>query len=170
MSISVSALAFACAAAAAADLAWRRIPNALNVGILLFALALRAVDGGIASVGWGLAGAGIGLVLMFPLFAKRWLGAGDVKLAAALGAWVGPVGAAWTVVAGIAAGGVLCLFVLAAGGTALRRQVVGNLAAITVGGEMAGTDTRPARHKVPLAVALAAAALVVFVTRGSFHA
>ncbi len=165
MSIYLGILASACAAAAAADVAWRRVPNALNVGILLIALGLRAFDGGIASVGWGLAGAGIGLALMFPLFVKRWLGAGDVKLAAALGAWVGAMGAVWVVVVGVAVGGVLSAIVLAFGGSALRRQVAGNLAALTMGGTIAGTEARPAGHKVPLAVALAAAALFVFVAR-----
>jgi prepilin peptidase CpaA len=170
MSISLGILASACAAAALADVAWRRVPNALNVGILLVALIMRAADGGIVSVGWGLAGAGIGLALMFPLFVKRWLGAGDVKLAAALGAWVGAMGAVWVVVSGIAVGGVLSAIVLAAGGSTLRRQVASNLAALTVGGSIAGTEARPARHKVPMAVALAAAAIAVFAVRGGFHA
>ena len=65
-------------AAAASDVAWRRIPNALTMAGLCLALGLRALEGGPMLL-QGLAGAGMGLALSFPLFALGGMGGGDVK-------------------------------------------------------------------------------------------
>ncbi len=72
------------------DLRSRRIPNWLTVPGLLIGVA-----GSIALSGWGglkssLLGAGLGLALLLPFVALRSLGAGDWKLAGALGAFTGP--------------------------------------------------------------------------------
>jgi prepilin peptidase CpaA len=68
----------------------RRIPNWLTVPGLLVGVALNAVLGGLSGLKTSLLGAGLGLVLLLPLVALRSLGAGDWKLAGALGAFVGP--------------------------------------------------------------------------------
>lgn len=77
----------ATAVAAYYDARWRRVPNWLVVGFLTAALALHAVAGW-QSLRASLAGLGLGLGLLFPLFVVRGLGAGDVKFVAALGAAV----------------------------------------------------------------------------------
>ena len=73
------------------DLRARRIPNYLTFGsaglALIYALATTGWPGlAIAIGGWAL-----GMALFVPFFLLRGMGAGDVKLLAALGAWVGPV-------------------------------------------------------------------------------
>jgi prepilin peptidase CpaA len=82
--------AFAIAAAACwFDVRTRRIPNWLTMPAAALGLAAGTVSHGgpgIASSGQGLL---IGLALFFPLFVLRGLGAGDVKLMGALGAWLG---------------------------------------------------------------------------------
>jgi prepilin peptidase CpaA len=66
-------------------------------------------------VGWA-----VGFILFLPLFALKGMGAGDVKLLAAIGAWLGPLGALWTGLYGAVVGGVMALvFIL--GGHSLRR-------------------------------------------------
>ena len=70
------------------DVRARRVPNWLTVGGLAVALVLRAAEG---DIGQGVAGAlylGLPFLLLRLLFAG--VGAGDVKLAAALGAALGP--------------------------------------------------------------------------------
>lgn len=67
------------------DARWRRVPNWLAGSFLLAALAWHAVRG---ALGASAAGLLFGLLLLFPLFALRGLGAGDVKFFAALGAAV----------------------------------------------------------------------------------
>lgn len=78
------------AVATTTDLRSRRIPNRLTLPAALAGLVLNATfsggDGVLASAsGWAL-----GCALLLPLFLLRGLGAGDVKLVAALGALKGP--------------------------------------------------------------------------------
>ncbi|MGI8497269.1 MAG: A24 family peptidase [Gemmatimonadaceae bacterium] len=74
------------------DVRARRIPNwvsaSLAVGGLLFSLAEHDVGRGL---GIAFGGMMLGLLLWFPSYVFRLLGAGDVKLFAAAGAWLGPV-------------------------------------------------------------------------------
>jgi prepilin peptidase CpaA len=105
------------------DLASRRVPNVLTFGSALTGLAWHAWVGGVAGAGWSVAGWAVGLAVLMPLYLLRTLGAGDVKLLAAFGAWLGPAGVAWAGLYGTIAGGVLALAVaLATGylGTAYR--------------------------------------------------
>jgi prepilin peptidase CpaA len=58
----------------------------------------------------------VGAAIFFPLFALRGLGAGDVKLVAALGAWIGPGQTLWLAAFSGIAGGVVALGVAIAAG------------------------------------------------------
>jgi prepilin peptidase CpaA len=91
------------------DLKTRRIPNALTFSAAAAALVFHAVQGGWSGAGQAAAGLGVGLVVFLPLFALGGLGGGDVKLLAALGAWVGPAAILWTAVWTGIAGGPLAL-------------------------------------------------------------
>jgi prepilin peptidase CpaA len=74
----------------------RRIPNWLTVPGLLIGVAANGLAGGWGRAGdWpglkaSLLGAGLGLILLLPFVILRSLGAGDWKLAGAVGAFVGP--------------------------------------------------------------------------------
>jgi prepilin peptidase CpaA len=111
-------------AAAINDLVSRRIPNRLLLVGWLLALPLHALSAAPATALLSsLGGAFVGLVLFLPLYLLRATAAGDVKLMATVGAFVGPaaaldiVGLAWFV------GGVLgLLYAIKSGrlGPALR--------------------------------------------------
>jgi prepilin peptidase CpaA len=98
------------------DLRTRRIPNDVTFGSALIALAVATVIGGATGLVWALAGWGLGLLLFFPLFALRGMGAGDVKLLAAFGAWLGPGAIVWVALYSAIAGGVLAIAVALARG------------------------------------------------------
>jgi prepilin peptidase CpaA len=77
-------------AAGGTDWRWRRIPNWLTVPGLVAGIAANAAISGLSGVRTSLLGAGLGLLLLLPFVLLRSLGAGDWKLAGALGAIVGP--------------------------------------------------------------------------------
>jgi len=105
-----------------------KVPNWLNAAIALAGLGAQAVF-----FGWsGLGTAGLGMLTGFGLLIVPWLmhamGAGDVKLLAAVGAWLGP----WlTLVAfclGALIGGAVAVVMILAAGTV--RQSWANLSVI----------------------------------------
>jgi len=97
------------AAACVSDIRARRIPNWLTFSGVCAGLLLNSVLGGVAGAGRSLAGmlAGFGVYLL--LYCLRAMGAGDVKLMAAIGAIVGPAGWFSIFLATSIAGGVLAL-------------------------------------------------------------
>jgi prepilin peptidase CpaA len=107
------------------DIATRRIPNALTFGASVAALVFHLAASGVSGFGLSLAGLVVGLLLFFPIFALGGLGAGDVKLLACIGAWMGPMGAVWTAMYGAMAGAVMALGVVLIRGYA--RQAFANV-------------------------------------------
>jgi prepilin peptidase CpaA len=57
----------------------------------------------------------VGVAVFFVPFALRGLGAGDVKLLGAIGAWIGPAAVVWTALYTGIVGGVLCVVVARCG-------------------------------------------------------
>jgi len=104
----VAALAVA-AVACVTDLRESRIPNTLTFGALLLAVIAHSLLP--QGEGWKFAalGALAGGAVFFPFFALGGMGAGDVKLMAALGGWLGWQPALLIALYGALAGGVLAL-------------------------------------------------------------
>ena len=76
--------------AAAHDSIRHKIPNYISLGIWLVIPLLNAMASGLDGFLDSLYGLLLALALTFPLYAMRWMGAGDVKLMAGVGAFVGP--------------------------------------------------------------------------------
>ena len=89
------------------DLRTRRIPNVLTIGAALAGFAFHALSGGWSGAATSAGGWVLGLALFFPMFALRGMGAGDVKLLGAIGAWLGPGQVLWVAMLTSVAGGVL---------------------------------------------------------------
>lgn len=81
------------AIAASIDLRTRRIPNILSLAILAGGLTWSLIPGTPLAPWQSLAGILAGAALLMLPFAIGALGGGDVKLLAAIGAWLGPLGA-----------------------------------------------------------------------------
>jgi prepilin peptidase CpaA len=113
------------------DLKYKRIPNRLvATGLVLGVLAngLLPEGYGFASKlpgagGWlyAIQGAGVGLLLLLPFYLLRAMGAGDVKLVAMVGAFLGPASVVGTVLFTFLAGGLMSLYML------LRAGMLGRL-------------------------------------------
>jgi prepilin peptidase CpaA len=115
------------ALACATDLRSARIPNGLTFGAMVAGVLFHAVAPGGAGAG-ALLGLLAGLAVFFPFFALRAMGAGDVKLLAALGTWVGWQAVIYVALYGALAGGVLAIIVSLWHGYLVRAlKNVGNL-------------------------------------------
>lgn len=99
------------ATACITDFRSRRIPNVLTFGASVAAVVFGAVTGGWNGLGWSLAGWAVGCAVFLPWFLLGGMGAGDVKLLAALGAWTGPSTAVWMALYAGIAGGVFAVIV-----------------------------------------------------------
>jgi Flp pilus assembly protein protease CpaA len=66
-----------------------KIYNALTIPLLFTGFAFHAVAGGWDGLTGSVAGAGVGFATLFLPFLLGAMGAGDVKLIAAMGAWLG---------------------------------------------------------------------------------
>lgn len=114
-------LALAMVIAVEADTRERRIPNLLVLLLLAAGVALNGLGpangrGGLFNGFPGALGAGTaalgalaGLALFLPLYGLRAMGAGDVKLMAALGSFTGPMEAVNLALSILAVGGVLAV-------------------------------------------------------------
>jgi len=91
------------------DLRNRRIPNWLVLPFLLAGLVVSTWMHGWRGLGQSFCGLGLGLLIYGFLFFMGGMGAGDVKLAAAIGAWIGPNQLFIALVATAMAGGIMVL-------------------------------------------------------------
>lgn len=91
------------------DVRTHRIPNFLVALTLLAGVAAQAALHGLPGMGLALAGAGVGLAAFLPMYLGGAMGAGDVKLMAALGALLGPQTAVYAVLLALVAGSALAL-------------------------------------------------------------
>ena len=132
------------ALAAWSDWSTRRIPNFLVLVAVLMGLSVNALWPATPGAGLvsALAGAGCGLTLMLPLYLLRAMGAGDVKLMAMAGAFLGFPMILHAVLATFMAGGVLAL------AYGVRKGVVRRMLA-NMGGVLQGAALSVVAHERP---------------------
>lgn len=159
------------AIAAASDVRSRRIPNWLVASGLVAALLAQCLTQGFTAgaLAW-LGGAAVGMGLCIGIYLLGGMGAGDVKLMGAIGAFMGPFGAFHVAFVSFLAGGVLALAMVL-----LRRDAQRSFAGVSTlllslpfvsSGGKAGLSPeqggkRSGTLQLPYAVAFAAGTLLV---------
>ncbi|MBI4365008.1 MAG: prepilin peptidase, partial [Candidatus Latescibacteria bacterium] len=153
-----------CCTAAYWDLRHRRIPNAITFPAVVIALCLHGAIHSGQGLLLSLAGAVVASALLLPGYAMGFTGAGDVKLLAAVGAFVALPAALFVGLLSLALGGVLSLIV------SLRRRGFGDLMVRTLGlgrwllARSTGAPLTPPSRSgrgIPLGVAIALATVAV---------
>lgn len=115
------------ALAASSDVARRKIPNWLTVGIALTGLASHLIVGGTSAAASGLLTGALVLALAFPFWMKRLIGGGDVKLAAGAGIWIGLSRCPRYLLASAVAGGMIALACYALSTSEARTSIRANM-------------------------------------------
>jgi prepilin peptidase CpaA len=152
------------------DLRSRRIPNWLVLPFLLAGFAVSVGHDGWHGAAQSAAGFGLGVLTFGVLFFMGGMGAGDVKLWAAIGAWVGPSQLMVALVVTGLAGGLMAV------AWAAYRGFLGNLftgsADLIMGVKERGLRpheqlvlSNPLARKMPYAPAIAIGTLVSFFAR-----
>ena len=151
------------------DLRSRRIPNWLTVPALLVGIALNTVLARWAGLKSSLLGALLGLALLLPFVLLRSLGAGDWKLAGALGAFTGPAALIDLLLGSVFVAGLMAVALIIYKGRV--RQTLRNIGHILVSlvtfrlpGARVSLDN-PDALKVPYGVALALTVVIYAAAR-----
>ena len=141
------------------DLRWRRIPNWLTVPALLIGVIANTVLSGLSGLKASLLGVALGLALLLPFVLLRSLGAGDWKLAGALGAFTGPGLLLDLLLASVLVAGVMAVvLVIYKGRTRQTVRNIGHILVSLVTFRLPGTRVsldNPESLKIPYGVALA---------------
>lgn len=99
------------------DVRYRRIPNAFVLATLAAGVAINGIFSGLPGIAESLAGCALGFGLMFMLHVFGAMGAGDVKLFAAIGAVTGVQLVLPTFIVVVLTGGLLALVSVIRAGT-----------------------------------------------------
>jgi prepilin peptidase CpaA len=95
-----------------------KVPNWLTFHLAAGGLAYAAWTAGSGGLLWAIQGLAVGLVVLLPLYAIGGMGAGDVKLMAGVGAWMGPQITLNAFVASAIVGALIALVMIARSGKA----------------------------------------------------
>lgn len=110
------------------DYAERRVPNWLNLALLLAGFAVQTACFGATGAWTALLGMLVGFGLLIIPWMMHGMGAGDVKLMAAIGAWLGPMLTFYSFAVGAVVGGIAAVVMILS--TGRLRMASANLAVI----------------------------------------
>jgi len=145
------------------DVRYRRIPNAFVLAALAGGLALNGIFGGMAGVAASLGGCGLAFILMFILHIFGAMGAGDVKLFAAIGAVTGAQLVVPTFLVVVLTGGLLALVSIIRAGTVVTtlHRVLQILVGLLPGWQMPKFAVPADRtHTIPYGVAITMGSII----------
>jgi len=157
------------ALATRADVRTRKVPNVLTGPAFLLGLAVHLALGGVPAAGNALLGGVVAGLVLLPGWFMGFMGAGDVKLMAAVGAWFGYPDGLLAAVAALIAGGVIAVIVALQQGVlrqALKNALVLGLSLVTRRAGAGPLVPATTGKRFPFAPAVLVGALFVLLKRG----
>lgn len=150
-------------AAVITDLRSRRIPNLLTLPFLLVGFISSAATHGWVGMGESFLGVLLAVAVLGIVCFLGGMGMGDLKLCAAIGAWIGPSQLLVALVITAISGGLMALGWAVAGG--YLREALDGTAGLVFGKRKGLTLANPAARKMPYAPAIALGTLLSFLGR-----
>lgn len=153
------ALLFLLVVATYKDVRHQRIPNWLTLYALVAGLLMNYLLLSNAGLYSALKGAGLGLVVMLPLYLVGGMGAGDVKLMAAVGSFTGPTIVLWAACCSLIVGACIAVFIVLRNGELVnfyRRYIVMISARTLIPAE----EGSIAKRRFPYALSIATGTLI----------
>lgn len=165
--VMTGAVLIVLALAAREDLLRQRIPNSLNAVALVLGVGTASMAGGWSGLADSIGGALVGCAVLMPFYMLHGMGAGDVKLMAAAGAFLGPGGALFSAAAALVAGLFLAVLIV---GWRLVEPMPRFEATQASGGAEVGRSavvSRVRKERFPYAVAIGTGVVVNLWRQGS---
>jgi len=145
-----------------------RIPNALILAGLILGLGLASLGSGLSGCVYAAAGALVGCTALIPFYLLRGMGAADVKLMGATGAFLGPSGALLAAALALVVGAVLAIAIvlwrLVEPRSRLETSAAGEVSAAW---RAVATVLVVRKERFPYAVAIATGTVLTLWLRGS---
>jgi len=167
--VSMVVLLLMLAVASWTDVRHHRILNVITLGGAAVGVCLQTWMGGIDGLLAGFGGWTVGLVGLLPLYLLHGMGAGDVKLMAAVGSFLGPANALVAVVLSLIVGGLFIggfILFWRGGVMALLRRWGLMLKTLVLTGTVAYVPPHPdeaAATRFPYAIAISAGAVATLI-------
>lgn len=94
------------------DYSQRRVPNWLNLTLILVGFLMQGIFAGWTGLGAGALGLLVGFGVLIGPWLMHGMGAGDVKLMAAIGVWLGPTVTLYAFLVGAVIGAVVAMVMI----------------------------------------------------------
>ena len=152
-----------------------KVPNWLTFPMILTGLAYNLLAGGWEGLGFGLLGMCAGLACLLPLYAVGGMGAGDVKLLAGVGAWLGWQTTVWGFVVTVVVGALMAIAMVLMSGKVRHHVaqffvILNEWIAIRNPEELSkiAAERKPTMHLLPYGIPICIGCIAYFAYNGMF--
>lgn len=159
--------------AAVIDGAILKVPNWLTFPFILCGWLHWTIQDGMSGLGWSLLGTFVGMMLLLVLRNVGGMGAGDVKLLAGVGAWLGTVVTLYAFAATAVVGGVMAFIMILRSGQwekhlAMAHQILHEWKTVKSPEKLAkiARERKPTMYLLPYGIPMAIGSIIYFAFAG----
>ncbi len=150
-----------------------KVPNWLTFPFIVCGWIHWTMQDGFSGLGWSLLGTFVGMILLLVLRNVGGMGAGDVKLLAGVGAWLGTVVTLYAFAATAIVGGIMAVFMILKSGqwekhVAMAHQILHEWKTIRSPEKLAkiARERKPSMYLLPYGIPMAIGSIAYFALAG----